>query len=116
MVTQKLVDDQWIDIPQTLANLSDEDITMICHVMRRPGGLVYGKMLDMGNQTSFLMAKNSKLAVIMLKTMEHCSRTYDIRHVNSTSVLKCQHHWELEHKERDNIEESKVDKNNWKKL
>ena len=49
-VVLKRVDDQGIDSPQTLANLSDEDIADICNVIHRHGGLVSGKTLDRGNR------------------------------------------------------------------
>ena len=41
--------------------------------------------------------------------MECCSKDYDIRCVNSTSVLNNQHKWELEQKETDNAEAFKAD-------
>ena len=37
-LTMKLVDDQVIDFPWPLANISDEDIATICDMIRRPGG------------------------------------------------------------------------------
>ena len=83
----KLLDDQGIDSPQTLASLSDEDIATICNMICRPGRLVGGKTLDRGNQISFLTAKNLKLTAFMFKTMEHCSKDYRIQDVNSTSML-----------------------------
>ena len=91
MVDEKLVYDQRIDSPQILASLSDEDITIIWDVIRRPGGLVGNKMPDRGNQISFLAAKSMKLTAFMLKMLEHCSRAYNIKYVNSTSVLKYLH-------------------------
>ena len=72
-VAQKLVYDQGIDSPQTLASLSDENITMICDVIRWPGGLVSSTTPVRGNQISILVAKNIKLAVFMLKSLEHYS-------------------------------------------
>ena len=84
-------DDQGIDSPWIMASHSHEDITAICNVIRRPGGLVRSKMPDRGNKISILAAKNLKLATFMFKTMEHCSKTYGIQHVNSTSVLQYQH-------------------------
>ena len=51
----------------------------------------------------------------MFKTMECCSNIYDIKHVNSTSLLHYQHQWELELKKTDDTEAPKVDKNNWVK-
>ena len=89
-VAMKLVDDRGIDSPWTVASLSNEDIAAICDVICRPGGLVSGKTLDRGNLISVLAAKNMKLAAFMFKTKEHCSKDYDIRHVNWTSVLQ---HW-----------------------
>ena len=53
-----------------------------------------------------------KIAAFMIKTLEHCSRAYNIRHVNSMSVLTYQHQCELEQKELDYLEVPKVDKNN----
>ena len=80
----KLVDDQEIGSPWTLASLSDEDIAAICIMIHRPGGLVSGKTPDRGNKISVLATKNVKLTVFMLKTMEHCSKDYKIRNINST--------------------------------
>ena len=51
----------------------------------------------------------------MFKTMEHCSKSYDIGHFNSTSVLHYQHQWELKQKKTNDTEEPKFDKNNWVK-
>ena len=115
MVDQKLVDDQGINSPRILASLSDKDITTICEEIRRPSGLIGGKMPDRGNQIFILAAKNLKLAAFMFKTMECCSRTSDIRSVCSTSVLKYQHQWKLEQKKPVNIEAPKVSKNKWEK-
>ena len=44
----KLVDDQGIVSPWTLASLYDEDIITICNMIFRPGGLVSGKTPDKG--------------------------------------------------------------------
>ena len=59
--------------------------------------------------------KNLNLMAFMFKMMEHCSKDYEIKCVNSTSVLKYQHQWELEWKKTDNAEVLKVDKKNWVK-
>ena len=48
----------------------------------------------------------------MFKFMEHCSKAYDIRHVNNITVLQYQHQWELEQKKSDDTKAPKVDKNN----
>ena len=68
-------------------------------------------MLDREKQISFLVAKNLKLAAFMFKMMEHCSWTYNMRLVGSTTVLEYQHQWELEQKKPDNIKAPKVEKN-----
>ena len=78
MVAQKLAEDQEIDSPHTLAAISDKDITAICEEIRKPGGLVNRRTLDMGNQISFLVTKNLKLATFLFKMMEHCSKLYNI--------------------------------------
>ena len=49
----------------------------------------------------------------MFKTMKHCSKDYEIRHVNSTSVLQYQHKWELDQKKIDKAEAPRDDKNDW---
>ena len=46
----KLVNDKGINSLWAQAYLSDEDIIMICNLIKRPGGLVGGKTLDRGNQ------------------------------------------------------------------
>ena len=74
-----------------------------------------GKMPDGGNKISVLVAKNLKLAAFMFKIMECCSKAYDIRCVNNTSVLQYQHEWELQQKKADDTKVPKVDKNNWEK-
>ena len=85
-------------------------------MIQRPGSLVSsGKIPERGNQISFLVAKNLKLAAFMFKSMEHCSKDYNVRHVTSTSVLKYQHQWELGQKKTEDLELSKVDRNNWAK-
>ena len=86
-VSIKLVVDQGIDSPWTLASLSDEDIVIVCNVSKRTGGLAGSKMPDWENQISILAAKNLKLAAFMFKLMEHCSKACDIKHVNSKTVL-----------------------------
>ena len=75
-VVLKLVDDQGIDSPWTLASLYDEDIADICDVIHRPGGLESGKTLERANQISVLAMKNLKLQVFMFKTMECCYKDY----------------------------------------
>ena len=114
-VVLKLVDGQGIDSPWTLASLSDEDITIICDIICRPSGLVSGKTPDRGNQISVLAVNNLKLMAFMFKKMEHCSKNYRIKDINSTFVLHYQHQWELKQKKPDNIEAPKVDKNDWAK-
>ena len=86
-VVLKLVEDKVTHSPQTLANLSDEDIAPIYDMIHRPGGLVSGKTLNRSNQISVLATNNLKLPSFMFKTMEHCSKDYRIQDVNSTSVL-----------------------------
>ena len=109
-VAMKLVDDQGTDSPWTLASLSDEYIATFFHVIRMPG-----KMPNRGHQISVLAGKNLKHAALMFQSMECCSRIYDIKHVNSTSVLQCKHQWELEQKKTNATDAHKVDKNNWAK-
>ena len=114
-VAQKPVEDQGIISPWILASLFDEDITTICDIIRRPEGLVNGRKLDKGNLISALVAKNLMLAAFMFKSMKNCSKAYDIRHVDSTSVLHYQHKWELEQKKTDILMALKVGINNWEK-
>ena len=91
-----------------LASLYDEDTATICDVIRGPGGLVSSEMLDRRNQIPILVAKNLKLTAFMFKLMECCSKAYDIKHVNSTSVMQYQHQWELEQKKIDDADMPKV--------
>ena len=65
-VAIKLVDDQGIDSPWTLASLSDEDIAAVCNVICRPCRLVRRKTLVRGNQISILVTKSLKLTALML--------------------------------------------------
>ena len=58
-------------------------------------------------------ANNLKLTAFMLKMLYYCSRSYDMRCVNSTSALKYQHQLELKQKKSDYLKVPKVDKNNW---
>ena len=69
-VAQKLMEDQGIDSPLSLASLFDEDITAICDVMRRPGGQVGGRTPDRREQISILMAKNIKLTEFIFNLIE----------------------------------------------
>ena len=85
VVTKKLVEDQGIYSQQTLANLFEEDI---CDVIGRHCGLVDSKMPDRWNQISLLAAKNLKFGVFVFKSMECCSKPYDMKHVNSKEVLE----------------------------
>ena len=62
-VTQKLVDDQEIDSPQTLMSLSDEDITAMCNMSRWPCGLVSSKTPDRRNQISVFGAKTEACSI-----------------------------------------------------
>lgn len=75
MIAQKLVEDQGIDCPQTLAGLSDEYITTIYDIIRRPEGLIDWRALDRGNQISLLVTKNLKLAALIFISIECCSNT-----------------------------------------
>ena len=45
-----------------------------CDIMIRPGGLVSGRMPERRNLIYMLLAKNLKLAVFVLKTMECFSK------------------------------------------
>ena len=54
-MTKMLVEDHWVDIPRTLIRQSDDNIIVICDVIRRPGGLVSGRMHDRGYQKSTLV-------------------------------------------------------------
>ena len=115
MVAQKLVDDQRIDSPWTLANLSDNNITKICDVIRKPGGLVGRRTPNRGNQIFILMVKNFKPAVFKFKSVEHYSKTYCIRCVNSRAVLEYQYQWRLGQKKKKDLKVPNVDNNNWAK-
>ena len=86
-VAMKLVDDQEIFSSKTLASLSDKDIAAICNVIRRPDGLVSGKMPERGNQISILAAKNLKLTAFIIQLMKCCSRSMTLS--LSTPYLCC---------------------------
>ena len=60
-VAMKLVDEQGIDSPWTLASLSDANIATICNMIDRLGRLVSRTTLNRGNQISLLAMKNLKL-------------------------------------------------------
>ena len=51
-VAKKLLEEKGTDFPDTLANLSGDDITSICNVILRSGGLVTRRIPDKGNETS----------------------------------------------------------------
>ena len=89
-VAQKLVGDQGIDSPWTLASLSDDDITTICNVIKRPG-LVSSNMPDKGEpeEHSVFIQNNGTL----LQSLQHSAYQ---QHV----ILKDQHQWELKQKNR----------------
>ena len=70
------------------------------------------RALNRGNQN--LGAKNLKLAAFMSKLIEHCSKSYNIKCVDGTSVLQYQHQLKLEQK-KDDLKMLKIDKNNWGK-
>ena len=78
------------------SKLLDMAITTICDVTRRPGGLVGRRMPERGNHISVLVAKNLMLSAFIFKLMEHCSKPYDIKHVNRRQVLEYQHQLKLE--------------------
>ena len=106
VVAQKLMEGHWIDFPWMLASLFNEDITAI-YVIRRPCGLVGGRMPNRGNQISVQMAKKLKLTALMFKLVRHCFKPYDIKHINSRAELEYQHQWDLEQKKLDNLKVSK---------
>ena len=76
-VLLKLVDDQGIDSPQTLASHSGKDVAIICNMICRSDGSVSGKTPDRGKEISVLAAKNFKLAVFMFKIMSIVPWTAD---------------------------------------
>ena len=59
-----------------------------------------------------MVAKNLKLTVFIFKSMEHCSKPYDVKLVNNGAVLEHQHQWKLEQKKIDSPKVLEVDKNN----
>ena len=63
-VAMKLVDDQVIESPWTLASLSDEDIVTTCDMIRRPGSLASGKMPEREWRTSSLQCSCLRLCNI----------------------------------------------------
>ena len=69
-------------------------------------------MPDKGNQISLLVINNLKLVMFMLKMMENGFKLYDIYSVDCRAVLAYQHQWELEQNMTDNLEVSKVVRNN----
>ena len=58
------------------------------------------------------VAKNLKLGAFMFKLMEHCSKPYNIKHVNSRAVPEYQYQWKQEQKQTEDLKLHKVDKNN----
>ena len=65
-------------------------------------------MLDRWNQLFILLAKYNKPAMFIFKTMEHCTKTHDIKHINSRAVIVYNHQWKLEQKKTDNLKMPKV--------
>ena len=114
-VATKLTDDQGIDSRATLANLFDENIATYCSMIRRPGSLMSRKKPESGGQIFILTSKTLNCTAFIFKAMECCSNADDIGCVNSTSVLQCQHQWELEQKKTKDTDAPKVDKNHWAK-
>ena len=84
-------------------------------MINRPGGLVSRKTPYRGSHISILFTRNLKLVAFMFKTMECCSKEYNIKLVNNMSVLQYKHQQELEQKKADDTEAPEVDKNNWMK-
>ena len=70
-MAKKLVEDKLRDFSEKLASLSDDDITSICNVIRRPRGLVSRRMPDGRNQISVLATKNLKLAAFTFDNGRH---------------------------------------------
>ena len=97
IMAEKLVYDQGTYSPQTLASLSNKENMWLS------GQQNTGKE----SQISVLAAKNLKLTVFMFKSMEHCSKTNDIRHVDSATVLESMRaeteetrwHWDTQREE-----------------
>ena len=86
MVAQKIVEFQGIDSPWTLACHSD-DVSAICAVIRRSGILVSGGTSDRRAQIPILAAKNLNLPMLLFKMMEHSTKPYNMKCVNSRQVL-----------------------------
>ena len=66
---EKLVKDQGVDSLETLASLSDDNITSVCNKIRRPNGLSSGRMSNRGIQISVVEATHLKLAEFAIETM-----------------------------------------------
>ena len=56
-----------------------------------------------------------ELDAFAFKTMECCSKPYNIYCIHKKSVLQYQHQWVLEHTKTDDFEMPKVNENNWAK-
>ena len=55
------------------------------------------------------MTKNLKLATFMFKSIEYCSKAYNLRCGDSISVLQYMHQWDLKQKMTDGLEAPKVE-------
>ena len=93
-----------VDQDRILASLFDDVIIAICDIIRRPGGLVSGRMPD---------KEAPQACQLMFKMIECWSKPYDIHNVISRKVLKYQHQWDLEQKKTDDLNVPTVDKSNW---
>ena len=51
---------------------------MIYVAIRRPEGLVSGRILNGGSQISIFVAEKLKLVAFIFEMMEHCSKSYNI--------------------------------------
>ena len=73
-LTKSLVEDQEIDFPRTLASFSDNNITAICDIIGRCGGLVSQRMLEMEGQISVLTKQFGVLHSMM--SAQCCTHPY----------------------------------------
>ena len=74
-LAEKLVDNEGIDSPNIQTSLSDNYITLICDMIKRPGGLASERMPGSRSPILVLLAKNLKHTAFAFKMMEYLSKT-----------------------------------------
>ena len=82
-----LVREQGLDSPERLRVLTAKNVNDICNVMRKPGSKNADRTPERGQQISFIVQKNVKLATFLFLHRWRCTLDWEVTGVHEDKCI-----------------------------